>query len=558
MLLVCYIPGMILLALDEGGDAAPRFWLIGFLDVALLGMLLVILPLARQYYFNDWYDSMVQLGFVRDILSTGAFVPPGYGGENSYPANSLLAVTVSLVTSVAANNVGLMFPALFFAVYLVSLYTLLVTVGATRKQTLFAVLLGSMPAYSWQAAFFLPRNAAFSLFPLALALWGRSWSDHSSRATLLAPIMIGALTLFHPLNGIPFLMLVSGTMVLLAWRGRSGRRQSLSTRHGIPAFRLLVVAAAIWGAWFVDSLIFNRIVVTSQEAINGRQVSQAVLLAKWAARAGLPVVDALRLLLRTYAAQLIYVLPALSIGVLEIIRSLRTGWRGGAIQVYSVLVLLVGTLALVGTFSPFGLEFVRLVPVMMLVSVTLLGFVFGQPTGRAATRRSVASICFLALSSLALGCFTTHPSPWILNANQQVTRASISGMAWFLEVQDARTRIDGPGFAPYPYAVALKGNLKLPSNIVWSYESQTPDHFAYDVSSSYGAMTSGERYILIPEAARAWYLITLPSLPFRVRPRYVAQDFQKLLTDPSVLRTYDSKGFEVYRVTASKQEIGSR
>ena len=88
-------------------------WLSGFLLIAAANLLVLLLQYLRHYAFAGQWDDVNHFSSALNILEYG--YPDA---ENFYPSAHVLAAGFSLLTGMNLQEVVLIFPALFYLIYL--------------------------------------------------------------------------------------------------------------------------------------------------------------------------------------------------------------------------------------------------------------------------------------------------------------------------------------------------------------------------------------------------------------------------------------------------------
>jgi len=251
--------------------------------VALLGGSVVsifALPLLRGYYFYGQGDSLIHLGWVRD-MADGLLVPT----DLLYPASHLLSVLLSETAGIEVTQammlVTLVFKLLFVLFVPLGLYVL----NSDRRMVIIGVV---------SALLFLPPNhisthTHFHTFSLAVLftpfiyyLMFAHVTDYFSTETLpewisptalLFPFVLFMLVILHPQVAFNIL-LIFGTVVgvQIVYRRRTPDHP-ISQFRGLHAqFALLVLLFFVWAGQFENLWRTVNLMITSvQDTIVGTE-----------------------------------------------------------------------------------------------------------------------------------------------------------------------------------------------------------------------------------------------------------------------------------------------
>ena len=87
------------------------------LILALLNVIVISLPLLRNYFFYNPHDSLTHMGWIVDILNYNHI-----GNTNIYPSIHILTTSTILLTNISIQKTMLLIPIIFFILYIFTIF----------------------------------------------------------------------------------------------------------------------------------------------------------------------------------------------------------------------------------------------------------------------------------------------------------------------------------------------------------------------------------------------------------------------------------------------------
>jgi hypothetical protein len=554
--------GISILIRNAFSETRSRWWLAGLAAVLLTNIVFLMLPFFRGYFADGFYDLLNQIGIIRDIQLTGHFGAAGTPGENFYPSIHIIAVSIAHITGLTIELVAQIIPPIFFTFYIVSVYLLSKQITNSTSQAALITAFGALPLITSSndsLATFIPRTMAFLLMPFILYLYYQARLasiSPTAYATLLVMALV-TMPFFHPYDGGLFLItiLVCLDLSVLVYRMLSKHRdKELNTaflpQTGssiIPSFILLV----IWFTWLSTFSMFSHGVRGVADWLVyhiGESEAQRYVL--WLGRADIPLSDTIELFLKRHGQHLLYFAVSGVVSVIAWWKLLFSKSKPApGLVVFSFLFAVWVVLLPVSFVISYELAYTRFIGYAILFSTLVNGLGVYWLYQRFGKRRllTLATVFFLIIP-LTLGVLNCYGSPFTAGFNDHVTTADMKGTSWFLEKRDEKLVADQITFNQFDYTSALLGRGSVPIDIRGIYEAEAsmPEHFGYSKYSSYGAAIDKDRYFLSHKLDRIVYTERIPE--YKAAWRWSPTDFERLESDPTVNRVYNSGQFEVFYV----------
>jgi hypothetical protein len=565
LLIACSSIGIFLLVEEALSQKKTGWWQAGLAIVIVSNSILLLLPLFRGYYAHGFFDTLVHLGFIRDIEMTGHFGEAGVRGENFYPATHILAVSLAYTSGLNANIVIQIIPPLFFSFYVLSLYHLAKSLTQNMSQSLLITAFGALPLFTSTNEIltsFFPRLMTVFLIPFVMDIYYRSslsWQYRSAYKKIFVTILL-IQPFMHPYDGGLFLIGIFLSIYISLQIYRKASRYRIKESNPVilelqnSIWNTCLILSVMWFFWFSNFSMFGLQVRRVRDFLAGDiRASEAERYFFWLQRAEVPFEDAVTLFLKMFGNRLMYF-------IISSVISVMTWWKLFLVRdriaptyvVFSFLFIVSVALLVISFFSPYEIGYARFIGYAVFASTMVNGMGLYQLHQRIRKTKflTLATTIFLIVS-LSLGVFNSYYSPFINAANQQVTVANIKGMSWFLERRDESLLTDEIAFTQYAHARALHGCQKEYKNIRYprEIEPMLPEHFGYTKYPTYGASIHSDRYLLINKLSRIYFTERIPQYPNAWR--WTPADFERLENDYTVSVVYRNGDFEIFYVKAN-------
>jgi hypothetical protein len=555
--------GIVVVVREAFAQERSNWWWAGFSVILFANFIILLLPAFRGYAAYGRFDSLVQLGLIRDIELTGHLGVARTIAEDFYPMTHILALSISYVTGLDPKLVVILIPPIFFTLYAVSIYLLSRVVTQSHGQSLLVTAFGCLMLFSCSQAIFIPRTLTVFMLPLVFFLYYRSRAalGHRTAYATLFVVVLVAMPFFHPGDGGLFLLgmflCFEISLRIYQWLNRRRSSETLTPllTTGSSSINACLILFVTWFIWFSSFAIFsNNVRQVADWLVYHLGESQASLYVSWLERAGTSFYDAIEIFVMNHGQHILYFAVAGMITILAWRELLLSKSKVNPnIAIFSFIFLIFLIASLLSFVTGYSIGYVRLLNHAIFASTILNGLGLYWLYERWQNKRlfELATI-FLLVTCMVLGMFNLFHSPIIKATNQQVSAMDIEGTKWLLAHQNDELLIDQISFMQYSYASALLGVQALPKNIRWGgyVEYQPPEHFGYDYYQTYGESRSEDRYFVNDKLSRVRYPEGIPQYPKAWL--WTPADFERLEADPTVNRIYNSGEFEVFYVKAEQ------
>lgn len=438
--------------------------------VSLTMVSVFALPSLRGYYFFGHGDSLIHLGWAKDIAD-GLLVPT----DLLYPASHLISVLLSAATGIEIRQsmllVTLVFKLLFVVFVPLSLYVLyrdrrIVFFGVVSALLLLPVNQVSVHEHFHpfsMTVFFTP----FFYYLVFAHITGHHTDsvlpDRLSPTALVLPLVSTTLVLLHPQAAFDVLLVLATIVGVRFVYRRWKPEHSVSEFRGVYG-QLLVLALvfAFWASQFENTVrVFESMVTGIQNAIAGTGETAEIVQQRGESSSAVGA-SLFELFVKLFGVSLVYSLLTVGLVLTRFWGNLTEPVRrGDGVVVYFAYSGLV--------FSPYlAVHFLgdidaylfRQVGFAMAV-VTLLGalalFLLSNDDLGSVVPFDLRPVLGTAtVIALVLSLLVVFSSPYIFLPNSQVTETEMEGYQTLIEHQDDDVPILGVRVGPYRFVEALQ------------------------------------------------------------------------------------------------------
>jgi uncharacterized membrane protein YecN with MAPEG domain len=524
-----------LLIFGSIGDPDERSWVLGTVLMLATDALLLLMPLIRGYVMYGDADPLTHLGYVQDIVNTGAT------GANIYPLAHLLVFATADATGLEAMTLAMLTPVFFSAVYFGGMIYLLFQVADSRRGFLLGLPFVLLPILGYSHLLFRPFDFSILLIPVVLYLFLKSQRHPTPAIRAVLVLTLLSLLLYHPLTAV----FVTGIFMLYYVVQYVPRIRTIY-RSPTSSFGLSLAIIVSWYSNFPGVILrFDTI----YRVLFGTEASDAPVqaYAQTAEEATPALIDIVRFITFRFGTELVlFVLGGGLFGVALLLSfgkryelDTRTTVMGAVVGVFGIVGLLFLLLDLIVTQE-------RPWQVAKIGSVLLLGPLFHifwsrhkqRTLSLAGSTKSVATATVLIL--VVLSTLTLYPSPLSGMTNDQVTAMEVEGSQWLTEHETGDKELYHFDIEYRRFHHAEHGVSEgLPF-----WEQFLPPHFNYTTTRYFGQNYDSGKYVMINRKGRIFYQETFPDYPQRWK--YTSQDFQRFNRDRTVDRSYDNGDLRIY------------
>jgi len=544
VLLISSMGGSIFLLVSEAlvrESGENSRWLIPFFILAFSCLIVLLLPALKGYFIYGREDTLGNLGFIKDIISTGHFAD-----YNIYPALHVFSTALAITTGLSADRLILYLLPVFSLGYILAIYFLAKSVFQKNGQIVLATTLGAIPLLP-HVGVLSASNPPALMFPLILALLVRALPGKSLSWTLLFILMLVLSPYLHPLATMVHMITLLVVYLLQAVANRRFR-----ARQPIP-FNFLFILVAVSFLWYMNFFIFNV------------ALEWAVRLFTWdAGTSPIPKIitelgkvevegfEIVTLAFKMYGGEIICGVLAV-IGVAMMVHGFVSRRRetrkfmltGSLFIVFSSIYLAYYAGLSFGLGEAYS-RFALYVPIVSIMSASLALYEVVRRYGYVKLL-TLLTVCLVVVSA-TFSIFNKYPSPYRYQPNSQVTRMEVAGIRWILSNRDMSTKVTYIATSLFRYASGIYGGDFVRRNSIdpsFPYHKPIPipDHFNYQNYPTLGESFSESGYMMLSEFDRLLY-----QRAWKRVGRFGQEDFDRLEGDPAADKLYTNGEFDLWFV----------
>jgi len=536
-----------------------NLWVIGLTLVFVVYIAMLSLWIVRGYALWCAGDPLTHLGKIQNLISSGHIEK-----SNFYPIAHVYSVEISLICNIPTIIPHKYVPLIFGILSAPFMYLFAKSILPEKGQVILATVASMALLQGWYLN--LTSNHLSNLaFPLALFLLVKSFSPGTAPWKILFIIMVFLFAPFHP---VPTLMLLS--ILLTIWlfpKLFAAPRENILSGNTITISRfnfaisaLLFVWAITWVSSFYvwDATIRNIHTLITEGGET--HLMRLVTNIQYAEVYGYNVTE---YFFKLYTGIVIYIILALI--AFPILRK-RVRFQSNLTNLGSLYgpLAICAMFIMVLYFLNIGFGPLRLLIYIVILCTPFVGFMLYEMLKHAwsgsgfLSKLTAALVLIILIGATMNGIMKLYPSPYIYEANWQITQTEILGMDWFLHNKDTSKELTSWSIPPGRFAAflltpqersgrqdlrRLKGGLCVPD------ELRLPYHFGYENYSSLGEYYSKDLYLVLNRKDKVMYTEIFPRM---AKFRFLPQDFHRLEEDPSVCKLYSNGGFESWYIHGGK------
>jgi len=523
-----------------------RFWLIGLLIIMMNNIILLLLPVFRCYATYGRTDNLAHVGIALDIISTGHI-----SQYNIYPATHILISSISNIINLPPIIVVNFFPAFFYVLIILGIYCLAKVISSEPREIMLITLASTVLLSTlYNSVILYSLSLSYFIFPLLLYLYFKELAQFR----LLLIVLVILLAYFNPLSSI---VLIFGFTTMdvfnVFYNKRYGNQHGRQHRYGIYPSLISFIILITWLSgkypfWktYIRLIYYALLGIIDIEPLITSQIMDTFFV-----RLNMKIPDFISLFIKLYGNILIYLVISLIAGIRTIRHLSLTSFDQFKIKKlfilfgYFISTILLQLFQLFATIVSTGA--IRLLPFIFSVCPIFVGHILYN-YGKINKKNEFATLSLivgLILVCSTFGIFSTYPSPYTKQTNQQVTVAELNGMEWLYEYKNPAIP-DRPIRMYYYYAHFLLGeNLakeRMEKGDI-SHVEFGPQNVNYASYSNLGDLHISEVYIPLSIFDKVFYEV-YPELE-----EFDINYFEKLKKDQTVNKIFSNGELEVWMVT---------
>jgi hypothetical protein len=448
-------------------DSNNRLWIMAHITIILSNLIVILLPLFRNYYINNYTDEVNHLGAVNAIYITSHLGPTDY-----YPITHILGYQIASILNInyrlILNNV---MPLIYYLIYLIGLYVLSnYLYKDERGKIILCMAFGNVLLFTYFNYCFYPTQFFLYLMPITLYILFKK--EISFNFTIIFIIMILCMPFMHPLGSLFFVIIlfIYEFIIIIRKYLQYDNKIMLFSKSGAGT-NALIILFIIWFLWFSAFRFFNMVLTLAYEGLTtGTGESPINIISNSISMANINIINFISLLLKNDGQIFIFsILTLISIMICFMVYKKYRVISG--IRIFYGILFVVFTLifisTLIGKFSITGYS-IRiycwaLVACIFLNSDVLYNTIMSLKGNLFAISKHVIIICIMIAS--VFGIYNTYNSPIIKSVNFQATKMDLYSSIWYFKYKNSSQTLCYDNFPPnsstYIYGYDLKKPVTL-------------------------------------------------------------------------------------------------
>ena len=535
------IIGHIILIHQAFSVKISRLWPIGIFILIFINILILLLPLFRNYYISNFSDEIYHLGMAKDIVFNGHL-----GFNNYYPISHILIVLIHYMTDSELMFITKIVPSIFYLLYITGLYLLVKTIKNDVRPAILVTSFASVLLFGFYNYIFFPMQFSLSFVPILLFLYVKKNSGHIKKVEhgVIFIILLILMPFLHPLGALflvgIFLTHETSKLIVVSIKRLQGEYAAI-----MPKISLLppVIIFTSFFVWFSSFVIYSRSVMQAYRwfALEAGTPSIGTLADNFY-RSNFTYFDLMELIIYRHGHTIFFSILSI-IALIIISRKILKKSDFRLDEIFFTLLFfgfsLFFTLTIISDFISTGSQ-IRIFCWALMASTIINGIIFHEQISKL-KHNKIKTICVIFLtiiliSSSIIGIFSVYLSPHTKDPNLQTTQMAWNGMEWFFKFKnmDDTFYIDQ---LPWRAPAYIYGHDTVKPKTVGNFRV-VPPHFGYDNNS---AKIKGG-YFIISDRNRAVYTELWPTQGI-----ITSTDFGKLSVDNNLTKIYHNNGLEVWR-----------
>jgi hypothetical protein len=530
-------------------EKESKFWYIGLLVVVFTTVIILLLPIFRDYYTIGRGDLLSHLGYIKTVIVTGHI-----GKYNFYPIIHIIGTYFVYITNIPLGKLPPLVSTVFYITYIGGFYLLGSAISKNRHAQALITMLATPLFYMSFTILIYPAFQSLVLIPLILYLYHKSrWDNTKSVAFAICTIIVlFALVYFHPITALYMIV------ILLAFRLFNPfysiipnyiKEKIQEERKSIGnSINLTAIAIVIFFFWYISSAsIVQSFQKVTNWLVQGGGLAQTVVeySIELVSETKPTIYEFVKVFVNKYGAIFMLLLLCLVCIIywLKNVLSRKDRTPSFYIDWVYVMVFLVSfSIALFELFA-YVVEtyLVRTIRLLILVSSILTGRLFYNlierhfsAHGQLKKLGSLFFVFIVLMSSLAL--LNVYHAPHAAATNNQVTEMDVSRFIWFANHFDNDVKVA----SSFSNKLCRFNHLFL--NRVYFKQIELPQHFGYNKNENVAELYDFEEVYIL-------YNIIELRYPYKYSKDapYNEDDVSKLGLDSTVVKIYSNGELTIWK-----------
>jgi hypothetical protein len=549
-LIICSIfINQIILILHVGSDLKSSIsWKIAIIGIIMANSIIFLLPLIRRYALMGSGDPATHMGLIIDILHTGSI------GANAYPINHILVCITHWVCGLELNICMMLYPFIFYSLYIVSFYLLLRTLLKDQPSVLVGMTLVTLLIIG--DIHFTPQAESNFFLPFVLYIYFLRYSGKNTlNYSILIIITSIAITFYHPLTTLYLIFSFSIFYLVSIMYKKFNIKLDININNSWYIIIILIITFFMWQSYVVIILgTFRKVYEWLYE-----ESTQSSMFERYAEQINRIQPDPSYLLnsfIYAYGHDLLYVI----MGIISVFIILSVSKKCKKITIssnfsaFSIIFIICALFGYGSSFIVMGTGFGRVLEYALFASIFLISTAFGYLIKKFLHPLKLLAIFSIVLLILTyLNVFTLYLSPINKYPGQHVTDSQFIGISTFQETRNENLRLLQGGLNVYRMKDALFGRRIELKNIIFDIP-EIPDHFGYREAAHFGnSYRPRSMYLVIGTLFRISNQMLIPEYPELWR--FNQMDFLMLENDVTVAKTYSNRQLDIYLLNPNFKEF---
>jgi hypothetical protein len=527
-----------------------NFWYIGLFVVVFTTIIILLLPIFRDYYTIGRGDLLTHLGYIKGIIDTShAHV------DLFYPIIHILGTCIVYVTNIPLGKLPPLLSTLFYMLYVGSFYLLGSGISRNRHHRALITMFATTLFYMSFTILIFPAFQSIALIPLILYLYHKSRGANTKNVSfaICTIIVLFAIIYFHPITALYLIVILLVfcifnpfyTIIPPYIREKIQEDRKITGK----SINLTAIAIIIFFFWYISySAIVQSFRKVTMWLVEGGETKTVVEYSVEAViETGPTIYEFVKAFVNNYGAIFMLLLLCVFCIIywLKTVLSRKEKTHSSYIEWVYVMILVVSFSIVFFEMFAYVVEFnpVRNIRLLILVSSILTGLLFYNLIERHITAQgqskklgSLFLVFIVLMSSLCI--LNVYPSPKALMYNTQVTEMEVSRFNWFADHFDNDIQV----VSSYSNKLHRFSYMLYPGHRLGFKTIKLPQHFGYDKYESVAEVYDfKEVYIL--------YNIIELRYPYKYSKDvpYNEDDVSKLCLDSAVAKIYSNGELTVWK-----------
>ena len=529
------------------------------INLLILNLIILLLPLFRDYYSINFGDSTNHLARICDILFNNNIGEHGSPLMNVYPITHILSTIIILFTEIKLEIIGQIIPICYYFIFVLFVYLSGKILYKNNKKSILLLLFLLVPIlHSYQ---YYQSQMFFNFIPILLYVFIKEITsmNKSNSFRCIIVILILVFPLMHPASSI--LLMILFTIICIAGYCTDTKNFTLTLKSYKTTPLLFIVIWLFWTSSLKHQLcswihFYLNWILSISESYDYYDYYATSLH-----KAQLSIIDAIHLYIKIFGPMHLLFGMAFVISLYTIYKWAKKKDTDNKLNtILSLIFLIYITLYVISFFKTTGYLGARIHPYVLLISILVnANYLFNLVnTSKTKIKKIVSLILIIILlfSMTYIASFSLYDSPFVKKGPNYCTHMAVDGMTWLLQTRNDDLSIEELGYmqdliATFIFGYRerwLKPNLK---NLRTHHHSSIiPKHFNYTKESLLAKSIKKDCYLYIDKKKECVSVNIYPE--YEDRWLFTPDDFKKLEYDKSIDKIYHNNEIRIFYVNGRR------